>query len=186
MAEVLVVFYSRSGTTASVARRLAECLGADLDEITAIRPYVGVAGFFRCIFEATRGDRPDIAAGRDPSGYRMVVLGSPVWAGCLAAPMRSYLIAHRHHLPSAAAFCTSGSGLAEPVFRQIRQLLEGRPLRATLSLSQDAVLSGAASEDITRWACDLKAAPPPDSAATGAVEADNSSSIAGMRRVERP
>lgn len=178
MAEVLVVFYSRSGTTASVARRLAKCLGADLDEITAIRPYVGVAGFLRCIFEATRGDRPDIATGRNPSGYRMVVLGSPVWAGCLAAPMRSYLIAHRHHLPPAAAFCTSGSGAAEPVFRQIRQLLEGRPLGATLSLTQDAVLSGAAFEDITRWARDLNAASPPDSAAAGAGEAGKSESTA--------
>ena len=81
MAEVLVVFYSRSGTTAVVARRLAESLGADLDEITAIGPYLSVAGFLQCIFEATRGDRPDIATGRNPSGYRMVVLGSPVWAG---------------------------------------------------------------------------------------------------------
>lgn len=165
MSEALVVFYSRSGTTAAAARRLAECLGADLDEITAIRPYVGVAGFLRCIFEATRGDRPDIAARRKPSGYRLVVLGSPVWAGCLAAPMRTYLLAYRHPLPSVAAFCTSGSGSAEPVFRQIRKLLEGRPLQATLSLSQDAVLSGAAFEDITRWASDLKGAPPPDSAA---------------------
>jgi len=159
MAEVLVVFYSRSGTTAAAARRLAECLEADVDEILPIRPYAGVAGFLRCNFEATRRDRPDISTSRNPANYRMVVLGSPVWAGCLASPMRSWLSAHLHHLPPTSAFCTSGSGLAEPVFQQIRQILGERPLQSTLSLSQHAVLSGAASGDIERWAGDLKTAP---------------------------
>lgn len=158
MAKVLVVFYSRSGTTAAAARQLAGCLEADVDEIRPIRPYSGVAGFLRCIFEATRRDRPDITTGRNPADYRMVVLGSPVWAGCLASPMRSWLSAHRHHLPPASAFCTSGSGMAEPVFRQIRQILGERPLQSTLSLSQKAVLSGAASDDIGRWASDLNTA----------------------------
>lgn len=159
MADVLVVFYSRSGTTAAAAQRLAERLEADVDEIRAIHPYAGVAGFLRCIFEATRRDRPDITTGRNPADYRMVVLGSPVWAGCLASPMRSWLSAHLHHLPPASAFCTSGSGLAEPVFQQIRQILGERPLQSTLSLSQKAVLSGAATEGIERWAGDLESGP---------------------------
>lgn len=156
MAEVLVVFYSRSGTTAAAARRLAECLEADVDEIHPVRPYAGVAGVLRGVFEAARRRRPDITTGRNPTDYRLVVLGSPVWAGCLAPPMRSWLSAHQHHLPRVSAFCTSGSGMAEPVFRQIRQILGERSLQSTLSLSQKAVLSGAASEDIGRWASDLK------------------------------
>ncbi|MGZ9098719.1 MAG: flavodoxin family protein [Brevundimonas sp.] len=159
MAKVLVVFYSRSGTTAAAARQLAGRLEADVDEIRPIRPYSGVAGFLRCIFEATRRDRPEITTGRNPADYRMVVLGSPVWAGCLASPMRSYLSAHHCHLPATSAFCTSGSGMAEPVFRQIRQILGERPLQSTLSLSQKAVLSGAASEEIRRWASNLQAQP---------------------------
>lgn len=141
MAEVLVVYYSRSGTTAAAARRLAEALGADLEAVAPLASYAGPSGFLRCLFHATGRERPQIAPGRDPSAYRLVVVGSPVWAGGVSAPIRSYLFAQRERLPALAAFCTSGSGAPGSVFAQIGEVLGGRTPLATLCLSQERVQS---------------------------------------------
>lgn len=157
MADVLVAHYSRTGTTAVAARRLADALGADLEAIRVAPSYGGGLGFLRCIFEATRRDLPEIETGRDPAAYRLVIVGSPVWAGCLASPVRAYLTRWRDRLPHMAAFCTSGSGSAEAVFAEIQEIVGDRPLLATLSLSQDAVVKGTAAERITAWARDLEA-----------------------------
>lgn len=156
MAETLVVYHSRSGTTEAVARRLADVLEADLE---AVRPaagsYAGASGFLRGLFQASRALTPAIVPCRDPSAYRLVVVGSPVWAGFVSAPIRTYLVAHRARLHAVAAFCTSGSGVAAPVFEQIRDLIGGRSLQDVLSLSRQAVETGAADAEIVRWAKQL-------------------------------
>jgi flavodoxin len=158
MADTLVVYYSRTGTTEAAARRVADALGADLETISPAARYEGVAGFLRCVFQATGRECPPIGATRDPSGYRLVVVGSPVWAGCLASPVRSYLTAHRERLPEVAAFCTSGSGVADGVFAQVEQIA-GRPLRGALSLKARAVDSGKAGPELAEWAQSLDLQP---------------------------
>lgn len=154
MSDVLVVYYSRSGTTETAARRLANILDADLDEVVALQGYDGILGFLRCVYQASRRERPDIATGKDPSRYRLVIVGSPVWAGCLAAPLRTYLDRHREALSAVAAFCTSESGDGRPVFEQMAELLR-RPLLATLSLGRAPVLEGRAEGALRAWALSL-------------------------------
>lgn len=158
MADVLVVYYSRSGTTAAVAGQIAAVLGADLEVVTPRTTYDGPSGFLHCLFHVMSRERPEIAPGRDPSAYRLVVVGSPVWAGSVSAPVRSYLSAQRERLPALAAFCTSGSGAPGAAFDQIRQIL-GRKPDAALCLSQERVLNETATSDIQTWARDLDARP---------------------------
>lgn len=154
---ILVVYHSRSGATAAVARSLAELVGADLEAISPLAPRPGPSGFLNCLYEAVQRRKPAIAPTRDPSGYRLVIVGSPVWAGCVSSPVLTYLTTHRRALTEVAAFCTSGSGVATSVFAQIEALLRGRPLRARLSLTHDAALTGDAEPDLEAWARRLKA-----------------------------
>ena len=157
MNRVLIVFHSRSGATAAVARQLAGMLEADLDEVVAIRPLLGRLGFARCLIQSFRRERPDIATARDPADYDLVIIGSPVWAGRLAAPMRTYLTRHADRLPTLAAFCTSGSGSSGELFGEIRSLI-GRAPRTSLSLSRDEVMGGQVAGDLAIWARDLNVA----------------------------
>lgn len=157
MADALVVYYSRSGTTASAARRIAAALGADLEAVTPRTVHDGPSGFLHCLYQALSRERPDIAPGRDPSPYRLVVVGTPVWAGSVSAPIRSYLVEHRDRLPAVAAFCTSGSGSPGAAFDQIEQILGGRKPCATLCVSQEAVLDQTATPGLQAWARDLDA-----------------------------
>ena len=49
---------------------------------------------------------------KEPDQFAVVVIGSPVWAGHLPAPMRSYLKREYRRFARAAAFWVSGSGNA--------------------------------------------------------------------------
>jgi len=143
MADVLVVYYSRSGATEGVARDLAGKLGADLDVIRPQADYAGANGFRRGVWHSMVGRTPRVGSDRDPAGYSLVILGSPVWAGKPSAPARSYLKAHRGHIKTLAAFCVSGSGQRyDNVFREVARLA-GCPLAGSLSLAERDARDGA-------------------------------------------
>lgn len=117
---ILVVCYSRSGTAWRVAQHLAERLGADLDRITECEPRSGVLGFAQSILEAAAKGVPAIQARRDPREYSRVVLGTPVWAGAIASPVRAYLLAHGQHLNDPAFFAVMGGRGADRVIRELK------------------------------------------------------------------
>ncbi|MFY7854965.1 MAG: hypothetical protein ACOVQT_02400, partial [Rubrivivax sp.] len=95
MKETLVVYHSRTGHTRRVARALAGRLDADLEEVETRTSAPGVLGWVRSGFEAVAGVEPPIREGRhDPSRYRRVVIGAPVWVGRLPGPMRSWVRQH--------------------------------------------------------------------------------------------
>jgi flavodoxin len=128
-ASVLVVYYSRSGATATVAGALATALHADLEAIVEHRDRSGVAGFLRSIVDAvTRRGTEIEPAKRDVSAYELVVIGGPVWAGSVSAPVRAWLAANKAKLRRAAFFCTYGGHGSDTVFRQMRELTGRQPL----------------------------------------------------------
>jgi flavodoxin len=114
MAKVLVVYYSRSGYTRRIASEIAARCGADLDEIRDTVKRAGFWGYWRSGREALRKELPAIAtATKDPAAYDVVAIGTPVWAGSIASPVRSWLAAHAGALRRVAFFCTKG-GSGEP------------------------------------------------------------------------
>ena len=52
--KILIAYYSRSGTTKTVAEFLQEKLSCDLEEIISTKERSGVVGFFICGREATK------------------------------------------------------------------------------------------------------------------------------------
>lgn len=101
---ILVVCYSRGGTTFEVAKYVAEALDADLERIEDCSTRKGVVGFVRSAVEAIAKGLPTIRTLRDPRDYDFVVLGTPVWAGTVASPLRSYLTAHPGKIRLAGCF----------------------------------------------------------------------------------
>lgn len=82
----LVAYFSATGTTAGVARRMAKEIGADLYEIRPKEPYTErdldwTNKKSRSTVEMNdEGSRPELAeAVPDVSGYDTILLGFPVW-----------------------------------------------------------------------------------------------------------
>jgi flavodoxin len=116
---ILVVCYSRGGTTFEVAKHLADALEADIERIEDVTPRNGVGGYLRSAFEAVAKGVPTIYTRRNPRDYDFVVLGSPVWAGTLASPLRSYLVTHGSKLRLAGCFAIMGGMGGHEVVREL-------------------------------------------------------------------
>ena len=160
MADVLVTWYSRSGSTEKVARALAGRLGADARPILTSASYAGAGGFLRGVWDSLRRRAPDIRIDVDPGAYRLVVVGGPIWAGKPAAPLRTFLRRHGPRARSVAAFCLSGSGGAWPAaFAEIEDLVGSR-LVATLSLAQREALADEVEPVLDEFARELRGAQP--------------------------
>jgi len=117
---ILVVYFSRSGSTARVASYLADELGADLDAIEEPRSRAGIGGYVRSAFEAVAKGLPTIHTRRDPRDYDLVVLGTPVWGGTMASPVRSYIHEHSESLAKTAFFVVMGGSGGDDTVREMQ------------------------------------------------------------------
>ena len=109
-----IVYYSMLGNTRCVAEKISETLNADLIPIVPQRAYPnsGFKMFFWGGKSAVMGEKPPLEPyAFDASAYDLVVLGSPVWAGTFAPPLRTFIAENRDALQGkrlAAFFCCSG------------------------------------------------------------------------------
>lgn len=159
MSNVLVVYYSRTGATRQAALWLAAKLGADTCAIQDTRPRHGLFGWLQSALEAMRGALPDIKPSCMPlSQYDLVVLGTPVWMGRMAGPMRRFLHDKARHIRQAAFFCTMGGDDAGTVFDEMEKLLGDAP-RAALALRHDDVMRNRCQAQLAGLAADLSRAP---------------------------
>ncbi len=151
----LIVYYSRTGVTAKVATALAQACGADLEQIQDLRPRDGATGFLRSAWQAVRKVPADIAPPqRRPANYPFVLLGTPVWAGQMSAPMRSYIMQQREHFRRVGFFCTMGGSGGQNVLTAMAEMCNKLPV-ASMCLRQDDVLSGRHAQALADFTSEL-------------------------------
>ncbi|WP_277182923.1 hypothetical protein [Caballeronia sp. BR00000012568055] len=129
MPGILVVCYSRTGTTRAVAVALAKCLHADFEEIIEPVDRSGVLGYVRSIVDALLSRKGLIKPMRyDPAQYDVVVIGTPVWAGTMSTPVRSWLCRNRRELRRVAFFCTEHRRGEATAFKDLEKLAGKTPV----------------------------------------------------------
>ncbi len=152
---VLVVFFSRTGTTKQVAAELAKALGADLAELREPRSRSGLLGWLRSGFEAFRHRTTTLRDFHEETRhYGLVVVGTPVWVGAVCSPVRTFLRHHAGKLPPVAFFATMGGRGSETAFAQMTSEAKRSPI-ASLALSEADVRSGKHLERVSAFAREL-------------------------------
>ena len=108
---ILINYYSRSGNNKLVAEELASRLGADIEGINSKTKYSNLFGIFKMVIHGRRKkpSRLELMK-KNPAGYDLVVLCSPVWAGKLSAPARSYLQKYAKTIKKLAFLSVCGGG----------------------------------------------------------------------------
>ncbi|MFS2002815.1 flavodoxin family protein [Duganella sp. CT11-25] len=155
MKPCLIVYYSRTGVTAKVAEALAHACGADLERIQEDRPRTGAGGYLRSAWQALRRLPAEIAPPQHhPADYPFIVLGTPVWAGHMSAPMRSYLLLQREHFRRIGLFCTMGGSGGQNVLNDMADMCNKLPV-ASMCLRQRDVLSGRHAAAVAAFAGEL-------------------------------
>jgi flavodoxin len=133
--KILVVFYSRTGFTRRIAKEIAEACGADVEEVRDVRSRRGPLGFLRSGYEASTRKRAKIKDTTfDPAQYDLVVIGTPVWAGNVASPIRAYVAAQHDRLTAVALFCTMGGQNPSRTLPELAELCGVEPA-ATVAVS---------------------------------------------------
>lgn len=112
---ILVVYFSATGTTRSVAEKMAALTGADIFEIIPARPYTSQDLNYndrstRASAEQNTPDaRPEIAEDISLDGYTTVYLGYPIWWGQAPRILSTFVESHDFTGVTVIPFCTSAS-----------------------------------------------------------------------------
>ncbi|SEQ41522.1 flavodoxin family protein [Thalassovita taeanensis] len=156
MTRILILYFSRSGTTRAVAQALATRLGADIEELREPRARTGIAGYLRSAWEALKQRHVQLTPPtRRAEDYDLVLIGSPTWAGHLCAPVRSWLHTAKPDIRRYAGFVTQGGSGAEKVLAEMQTQL-GTPPEATLILTAGQVNKGEIAPQIETFVQDLR------------------------------
>ena len=154
MSKKLVAYFSASGTTAKVAKKMAEAIGADLFEIKPETPYTGADLNWQnknsrsSVEMNDRSSRPAIAVKvADMPQYDVVFVGFPVWwyrePSIIDTFMESYDFAGKTVIPFATS---GGSGLGDSA-ANMQKLAKGA------KVVDGKRFSGSASaEELKAWA----------------------------------
>lgn len=115
MGKTLVAYFSASGATARVAKKLAQAAGADLYEIKPAVPYTKddlnwMDKKSRSSVEMNdKSSRPELAdKDADIAVYDTVLLGFPIWWYAAPAIVKSFLESYDFSGKKIVLFATSG------------------------------------------------------------------------------
>ena len=142
---VLVTFFSAEGTTAKVAKDLAEAIGADLFEIRPEKPYTAADirwtnPLARCNREKF-GKKEVPVSGRvqDFEKYDTVAVGFPIWYGSAPNVVNTFCKGYDWTGKKVYAFATSGGSGIGKTAEKLQPFVKG-------AVSVDAKLVHSADE----------------------------------------
>lgn len=111
--KTLVLYYSQTGATKTVALELQQQLGADIETIEAVEAYNGnfQETIQRCQREMQEGKTPALKPIKSRlSDYDVIFLGYPIWFGTYAMPIATLVKDCDFAGKTIVPFCTFGSG----------------------------------------------------------------------------
>lgn len=150
--KALVVYFSRSGNTRTVAQQIHAGLDSDLFEIRTVNPYpddYDAAGK-QAKQEKETGYRPPLIAKiQDLGSYDTVLLGFPIWWSTIPAPVVSFLTENDLSGKTVIPFCThAGSSWAQSL-ADIGRLVPRARLAQGISI--EGSRTEAARPEIDQW-----------------------------------
>ncbi len=127
--KVLTVYFTRSGNTEMVVKKIHESVGGDVELISEPVSRKGLVGWLRSGSGNSKREVAKINETQyDPANYDLVILASPIWAGAVSSPMRGYMTENREKLSRTAVFLSNDSGAVDDAFVEIHGLLVNPPL----------------------------------------------------------
>jgi len=150
--KVLVAYFSASGTTRSVAQKLAEVTGGTLHQITPEQPYTDADLDWRdkqsrsSVEMQDKKSRPAITNKlADMNDYDVVYVGFPIWWNTCPTIINTFMESYDFQGKTVIPFATSGGS-------GIRKACED--LKASypnVNLKEGKLLNRASKDDLKKW-----------------------------------
>ena len=138
----LVVYFSITGVTGSMASRLASAIGADLFEITAEHPIREEASK-----EEALASQELRFLHKDMTLYDRIYVGLPIWWYAAPTIIHDFLSQHDLRGKTLIPFVTSGGGGLDKVRPRLLECCQGADLQEASLLSEDM-----SQEMLQQWA----------------------------------
>lgn len=109
---ILCLYYSRTGNTKKAMEEVAEALDCECLEIRDKVDRSGTMGYLRCCFDAMHKRTSAVSrpkCQKPLSDYKLVILGTPVWAGRCSSVIRGFLKRRGYEIQNAAYLITHKS-----------------------------------------------------------------------------
>jgi flavodoxin len=153
--KALVVYYSRTGWTAKLAKDIADPMDCEVDPIVDTLRWTGIIGWLKAGRGAMKKTLTKLEPSKlDPAQYDLVIVGTPIWASNVCVPTRTYLHDNKGKLKRVAFFVTGGGDKFGPVFAEMEAICGQRPV-ATLGVRMNDVKRGDHGEKVGRFVAEL-------------------------------
>lgn len=128
--KTVVLYYSRSRKTASVAETIAQELSADIVEIKDLKDRSSFFSYLNASIDALRENKTKISPENiDLSDYGLIYIGSPTWAGKPAPAMLSLIDSCDFQGKDVILFTTMGSQGGRTVIKRMQEKIKARGSR---------------------------------------------------------
>ena len=154
--KTLVLYYSETGTTKTVAQEIQKQLNADMESIEAVKPYSGN-------FQETmqRGQR-EMQSGETPAlkplkskiaDYDVIFLGYPIWWYHLPMIARTFFEKYDFSGKTIIPYVTHGGSRDGGTFNEIKELEPNATVLDGLAVSGQR--AGNSESDVNKWLAGL-------------------------------
>jgi flavodoxin len=154
MSKTLVAYFSASGVTAKISKKLADAIGADLHEIQPSQPYTSEDLNWRdknsrsSVEMNDRNCRPAIENNvADMEQYDTVFVGFPIWWYREPSIIDTFMEAYNFEGKTVIPFATSGGSGMGDAGMNIQELAKG----AQVGLGK-RFAAGASAAELASWA----------------------------------
>lgn len=151
--KTLVAYFSASGVTARVAKRLAKAIGADLHEIAPAQPYTAADLDWRnrqsrsSVEMKDETSRPALAERMSAEGYDAILVGFPIWWGVAPRAVNTFLEGCGTEGKIVVPFATSGGSGMRIVNAALAPSCRGVTLKEGRLFAPDA-----SERELAAWA----------------------------------
>lgn len=158
MKKAIVVYYSYEGSTEKVAKLIAKTIGVEAHAIKPVKEmkYKGFLKFFIGGMNVVLGKKPKIQPiDIDFNKYDLIFLGSPIWAGTFAPPIKTFIDSNILANKKIAYFYCNEGGAKNASEKAKPSIEKNNKLIATLDCANVIKNWNTLSKSIIKWAQDI-------------------------------
>ncbi len=147
--KILIAYYSHSGNTEAVAKKIQSATGGDLFEIKPLKPYPGDYNTLVSLAQTEKQQdvKPELADNGNVKDYDIIFVGTPVWWYTMASPVKTFLTKNDFSGKTIVPFCTHGGGGASATYTDMQKLAP----KAKVTEGYTSYEKSADAKEITKW-----------------------------------
>jgi menaquinone-dependent protoporphyrinogen IX oxidase len=126
-----------------------------MEEIVEKDKRKGIIGYLKSGYQASRGKVEHIEDSKyELSNYDLLIVGTPVWAGKMSVPVRTYLNKNMNKIPLLACFCTCNASGIEKTIEDIGNYVNTTPL-ASFGVKSSDIKDGSYKNMVDKFALEV-------------------------------